>query len=105
MAYVELGKYKKASKYLDQALDLEPNVEEIKVANNTCKIKLVSISDDFAPELKTFQKVNFLPKPRPLPGGTRHSPEVMDKLDAIFFPDDKKNVLGELYKVCLYRKK
>ncbi|CAL8093851.1 unnamed protein product [Orchesella dallaii] len=98
MAYAEIGKLKKAAKFLDQALDLEPDMDEIKKARKTCDMRLIEyeryggsssrdttpdVFDDFDPTSKTFPLT-----PTYLPGGTRLSPVVQHCMDRIFFDWD-----------------
>lgn len=114
-AYVELRKFKKAAKYLDQALDLEPDVDEIKKDRKTCDLRLIEFErlasssgfgssrgttpdafDDFDPTSKTFPPSL---QPTYLPGATRLSPIVQHCMDRIFFDwDDRSNPLAGIYR-------
>lgn len=112
MAYAEIGKLKKAAKFLDQALDLEPDVDEIKMARKTCDTRLTEFErissmgnsrgttpdtfDDFDPTSKTFPPGL---QPQYLPGATRLSPIVQHCMDRIFFDwDDHTNPLADIYR-------
>lgn len=116
-AYVELGKLKKATKFLDQALDLEPEMDEIKKARKTCDLRLIEferassssgmgssrgttpdgdVFDDFDPTAKTFPPSL---QPTYLPGATRLSPIVQHCMDRLFFDwEDRSNPLADIYR-------
>jgi len=92
MAYWQLGKLPKATKFFDQALDLEPNVKKIQQAQRQCRGKLRKPSTFERIEDDVFLEQSGSEISSPeffIPGRTCYSPENQMRMDYLLASEDE----------------